>query len=339
MLHSLPAPYTSLDSNRMMVLYFCLSALDILGAVDSLMLEKTELINWIYRHQVFNRAGDPGSCASCGFIGGGFCGPFPDEGGPSKAHQAHISMTYTALCCLTILGDDLSRVKKDQVIASLRCLQSDNGCFQAVSFGSENDTRFLFCAVAISFILQDWSGINVDRAFEHLKASQAFDGGFGLNRGLEGHGGSTYCAVASLKLLGKLKDLGADCVESLERFCVNRQIGGFNGRVNKPADTCYTFWVGGSIKMLENQWLHAESTRPFLMTCQNGVMGGFSKVPGTLPDILHAHYSVCGMSLIGEPGFAEIVPELGLTLRTFKKSVFARACTANGDPLINLKYN
>jgi geranylgeranyl transferase type-1 subunit beta len=23
------------------------------------------------------------------------------------------------------------------------------------------------------------------------------------------------------------------------------EMGGFNGRVNKPADTCYSFWVGG----------------------------------------------------------------------------------------------
>lgn len=25
------------------------------------------------------------------------------------------------------------------------------------------------------------------------------------------------------------------------------EIGGFNGRVNKPADTCYSFWVGGAL--------------------------------------------------------------------------------------------
>lgn len=23
------------------------------------------------------------------------------------------------------------------------------------------------------------------------------------------------------------------------------ETGGFNGRVNKPVDTCYSFWVGG----------------------------------------------------------------------------------------------
>jgi len=38
------------------------------------------------------------------------------------------------------------------------------------------------------------------------------------------------------------------------RWLVNRQVssdddekGGFNGRVNKPADTCYSFWAGGAL--------------------------------------------------------------------------------------------
>jgi len=39
-------------------------------------------------------------------------------------------------------------------------------------------------------------------------------------------------------------------------WLVNRQIdgekdkGGFNGRVNKPGDTCYSFWAGGALDIL-----------------------------------------------------------------------------------------
>ena len=36
-------------------------------------------------------------------------------------------MTYTALCCLLILGDDLSKVNKKAVINGLRSLQLDDG--------------------------------------------------------------------------------------------------------------------------------------------------------------------------------------------------------------------
>lgn len=36
-------------------------------------------------------------------------------------------MTYTALCCLLILGDDLSKVNKKAVLNGLRSLQLDDG--------------------------------------------------------------------------------------------------------------------------------------------------------------------------------------------------------------------
>ena len=35
----------------------------------------------------------------------------------------------------------------------------------------------------------------------------------------------------------------------LIRWCINRQISGFQGRPNKPADTCYSFWVGATLEV------------------------------------------------------------------------------------------
>jgi geranylgeranyl transferase type-1 subunit beta len=46
--------------------------------------------------------------------------------------QAHVAMTYTALCILLILGDDLSRVNKQAITAGLRALQMPDGRY--VSF-------------------------------------------------------------------------------------------------------------------------------------------------------------------------------------------------------------
>jgi prenyltransferase beta subunit len=85
----------------------------------------------------------------------------------------------------------------------------------------EADMRFLYCACAISAILGDWSGINVDLAVDYVKkcqvcvwiprfdrgpfrrllsrlhltgfsyllcSLQSYEGAFGLNPGLESHG-------------------------------------------------------------------------------------------------------------------------------------------------------
>ena len=53
-LRSLPAPYSSLDTSRLTVLYFCLSALDVLGALDAILSpdKRHTIINWIYSLQV-----------------------------------------------------------------------------------------------------------------------------------------------------------------------------------------------------------------------------------------------------------------------------------------------
>ena len=61
-------------------------------------------------------------------------------------------------------------------------------------------------------------------------------------------GGSTFCAIASLHLMGTLDTCFSDHKFSrLKRWCLVRQKSGFQGRPNKPVDTCYSFWVGASL--------------------------------------------------------------------------------------------
>ena len=43
--------------------------------------------------------------------------------------------------------------------------------FCATAEGSENDMRFIFCASSISYMLNDWSGINIENAVKYIKDS------------------------------------------------------------------------------------------------------------------------------------------------------------------------
>lgn len=63
-----------------------------------------------------------------------------------------------------------------------------------------------------------------------LAFSQHPDGGFGLRPDQEAHGGSTYCAVASLCLMGRLDALGADQMDNLIRWCMLKKVSGCSGR-------------------------------------------------------------------------------------------------------------
>lgn len=42
--------------------------------------------------------------------------------------------------------------------------------------------------------------------------------------------------------MGRLHELPRK--DKLIKWCIERQISGFQGRINKPADTCYSFWIG-----------------------------------------------------------------------------------------------
>ena len=53
--------------------------------------------------------------------------------------------------------------------------------------------------------MKDFSYINVEKALEFvLKCQNCTDGAFGLSPELESHGGATFCAVASIKIVERL---------------------------------------------------------------------------------------------------------------------------------------
>jgi len=77
---------------------------------------------------------------------------------------------------------------------------------------------------------------------------KSYDYGIGQGPGEESHGGSTYCAISSLYMLNKL-DEGLLSKEQTLFWLISRQETGFQGRANKPPDTCYSFWIGASLKV------------------------------------------------------------------------------------------
>lgn len=119
--------------------------------------------------------------------------------------EGHITMTYTALATLAILGDDFSRVDRAKTMCWLKGLQMEDGSFEAVAAGSETDVRFVFSAAATCFMLQDYSGMDIPKTLKFLLSVQSHDGGIGMLPGQESHGGKlqwhwcgTYCGLNSI---------------------------------------------------------------------------------------------------------------------------------------------
>jgi geranylgeranyl transferase type-1 subunit beta len=325
----LPQAYEgSMNTSRMTALYFSVIGLDMLNALDN--CNKQQIIDWVYAMQVLPEEGQTEeTVCTGGFRGSTHAGgPFQCEGCRlfHSYDGGHLAMTYTALCVLLTLGDDLSRVNKHHIIQTIKNLQQPDGSFTPTKEGAETDSRFVYCASAICFMLKDFSGIDIPRSVSFLQGCFNYDGSMGLNPGRESHGGAMYTGVASLLLLGR-GDVIADqrVTAALLKFCVNRLTEGFNGRPNKQDDTCYTFWVGATLTMLKHQHiLNSTPIKSFLLETQTHI-GGFGKHIDSTPDILHAFYGIAGWSLLIDRNNTEgtvdvanpICPLLGVTQRVF----------------------
>ena len=87
------------------------------------------------------------------------------------------------------------------------------------------------------------------------------------------------------------------------------------GRPNKPEDTCYSFWVGATLSLLD--LLHMtdnDASRQFVLRTQDAVTGGLAKWVDSQPDPLHTYLGLSGLSLQGEQGLLPVDPGLNMSI-------------------------
>ena len=205
------------------------------------------------------------------------------------------------------------------------------------------DLRFMYTAIVIWYLLSDRTVspqsqkqhqvINIEAATSYILSCISFDGAIALTPGREGHGGSTFCGIASLYLMGVLDEVMAreelaGWKDNLIRWCVMRHhslpkannndqasnnngyiegetytttaAAGMQGRPNKLEDTCYSYWIGGTLHLLSSSHvLDGWALREYVLECQTPY-GGFGKVLGSMPDLLHSFYSLAWLSLSSE---------------------------------------
>jgi len=298
----LPAHTSSLDNSRLTIVFYSLAGLDILRAIpDALPINKTEIITWIYNLQLIRDSNVSGFRGSSCAIG--------SRTDFNPYDQVHITMTMTGLLSLLILDDDLERVQRKQIASSLRHLQLPTGSFLATCLSKENDLRFVYCACVVAYILNDWSGIDQDLCTKFILNCRTYEYAFGQVPGAEAHGGSTYCALASLYLMNRLNQL--DHQDDLVRWCLQKQDEGFHGRPNKPDDSCYSWWIGATLKILDKYSLiNYEENERFLSATESKVTGGFSKLPDSSADPLHSYLSLASLSLHSNDNLKSIHPAL-----------------------------
>ncbi|CAL8068886.1 unnamed protein product [Calicophoron daubneyi] len=268
-------------------------------------VDVSELIDWIYSYHIKSADGTNPNC--CGFRGSMDSGL--RTGGMSKDAPydfSHVTMVYAALCTLITLGDDLSRLDKQGTVAGIVALQcpDEPGLFQAGLFCPERDMRFVFSAVASCYILDSLSSLDTEAIVGFIGRSLTHDGGFAQLPGLEAHAGATYCALASLACLNRLESFlpaSSRARERLVKWLLSLQDKGFHGRPHKPDDTCYTYWVCASLKLLGcEKFVDQDRLLQFVSSAWDECVGGIRKIPDpSYPsDPLHTFLCLSGLACL-----------------------------------------
>jgi protein farnesyltransferase subunit beta len=227
-LDRLPAGFVSIDSSRPWVIYWIVHSLYLLGKELS-QGHKRRIISTLKHIQ--NPAGGYG-------------------GGPRQISQG--APNYAAVLSLCSIGSDeaFQSINRKTMYSWFLSLKQPNGGFSIHNDG-ETDSRSTYTIICIAKLLNILTPQLVQGTADFTLSCQTYEGGFGGEPFNEAHGGYNFCAMATLLILN---DFSRCNLVNLENWLLNRQMkleGGFQGRTNKLVDSCYSFWQGGALAILE----------------------------------------------------------------------------------------
>jgi len=297
--------YAVSEHLRMSGIYWAASALYLLGALED--LDRDGIIAFVLKCQ-----------HECGGFGG------------NVDHDPHLLYTLSAVQILCLF-DALDRLDADRVLAYVRGLQQPDGSFFGDEWG-EVDTRFSYCALCCASILGRLPDIDVPGAVRFVRACENFDGGYGCVPGGESHAGQVFTCVGALAIAGALEHCQRDL---LSWWLCERQTpgGGLNGRPQKDADVCYSWWVLSALCLLERDaWLDSSALRKFILSCQDADGGGIADKPGDEVDVFHTFFGVAGLALLRDKTVEAIDAAHALPVRVLERIRAQQGVAASAPP-------
>jgi geranylgeranyl transferase type-2 subunit beta len=259
--------------------------------------------------------------------------------GGNVGHDAHLLYTLSAVQILA-LANEIDRVDKDAVTKFVASLEQPDGSFTGDEWG-EIDTRFSYCALSTLSLLGRLDAVDVDKAAEYIIKCRNLDGGFGCVVGAESHAGQVFCCIGALSIAKSLHLLG-DGANLLGWFLSERQVdsGGLNGRPEKQADVCYSWWILSALSIMGRvSWINGDKLATFILKCQDNEDGGIADRPDDMADVFHTFFGIAGLSLLGhlhkdnvKGEYRKIDPVYALPTDVVKRlGLQAQVLTRNGE--------
>lgn len=326
----LPSHQQSHDVNKFALIFYSIVSLSVLNKDVTTKYHK--YAQWIRNHYIRVTIDSDDKTI------GGFVGSLTFK--TPNVTTINLPNTLFALVTLLVIGDETifanDDIKNEIRGFVSRCqIKTRGGFVSTLDYHTSkpspidpHDLRFAYIAVAILYILgcrsdKDFNKfIDVDKLLAFITAQQCDSGAYGEEN--EPHAGYTSCAISTLYILQKLDTLSPRFKEKTIEWLIKRQVsnegcmklqdrsnenydlidhGGFQGRENKFADTCYAFWCLNSLKLLcGDSWKHLinyELVEKYLAdVTQNELIGGYQKNNETDPDLYHTCLGIAAMQLI-----------------------------------------
>lgn len=234
---------------------------------------------------------------------GVFSGLYMDNG--------HLVSNYSAVMTIALIGTEeaYKLVDRQKIYKFLLGLKVKNGSFRTTK-GMEYDIRATFTALLIAYSFNMLTPELTKGVEEYVLSCRNYDGGYSPKPGLEPHGGYVHCAVGIMNIIGKLDLLDLD---SLIKWICLKQMefnGGFQGRVNKLVDSCYSWWIGSSGKIISDHlgiepFWNTQAMTDYLIKSSQSSNGGFCDHRPSYPDPFHTFYGLAGLCVSGLRSFGE----------------------------------
>lgn len=326
-LTSLPSYAQGADSNKLALIYFCLHGLALTGRLNFSPEEKLNYAGFILDHLISDPNEEIQSFRQSL--------SFKLEAKPKNYDLPNLSATLFALYNLLILECNYAKIlDRHKIMKFVRKCQVDLGPEKGAFVPAldpdgkllgETDLRHCYIAASIRKLCKydqlpyedRTNDINVENLKNFLLDRLGITGGFSSLKYAEPHLGLTFCALATFRVLDiklpqQIYDTVIDflCRRQVDHpkytknnyeFWEPEQIGGFNGRINKSSDACYSWWCTASLCMLDRKLLrlvNIPSAVKFLLhSCQNEIVGGFSKDFYSSPDPLHSYLALASLAL------------------------------------------
>ena len=199
---------------------------------------------------------------------------------------------------------------------------------------SDCDGRNLFCIFTISslygILSLDLENLCVE-SFRHLSITSE---GFTTKKFSGVHGALNYCWLGSLFFLNTDKKL--KLFFGIKKWLLNRQhifTFGLSGRLSKVPDSCYNFWIGASLILL-NIKIGKELGNSYIFY-NDKTSSSFSDRSGKITDSYHICYSISGLSLLN---FLSMSLDLNITKNFDAKNKYNKLnYLGKLNPVFNLR--